>query len=308
MSFDQIIGNDKIKTLLKTTISHNNILHSYMFIGQEGIGKYLFAKEFAKAILCHQNDNDKPCYHCQSCISFDSNNHPDFLTFDSEDGKSIKIEQIRYLQERISEKPIVSTKKVFIINNSDLMTKEAQNCLLKTLEEPPAYAVILLILSNENKLLNTIKSRCTKLNFVPITDNEMTDYFHVNYPTFSLSKNMLNVCNGSIGKALKLKDECQVYQELDSLIENLTHMDIIDIWNSSEILYKSKDFIYDLLEYMNVIFMNYLKESNDIKYIFCIEKIEKAKARLLSNANYDMTIDYLLINLWEAFHEKNSRY
>lgn len=311
MGFEHIIGNNKIKALLESSIINNNVLHSYMFIGQEGIGKYLFAKEFAKSILCVSDDSSsipqKPCNSCKSCTEFDTENHPDFLTFQSEDGKNIKIEQIRYLQEKISEKPIVSSKKVYIINDSDLMTKEAQNCLLKTLEEPPLYAVIILVLSNENKLLNTIKSRCTKINFTPLTNEEIIQYFHTTYGESNFSQNILEVCNGSIGKALKLKDNVQIYQDIDLLIENIMHMDIVDIWNNSEVLYKSKDFIHDLLDYMNVIFMHSLKQNNNMKYANCIECIEKAKSRLLSNANYDMTIDYLLINLWEELNEKYSR-
>lgn len=310
MSFEHIIGNDKIKTLLESSIDNHNVLHSYMFIGQEGIGKYLFAKEFAKSILCIIEDSSsshkKPCDNCKSCTEFSTDNHPDFLTIGSEDGKNIKIEQIRYLQEKISEKPIVSSKKVYIINDSDLMTKEAQNCLLKTLEEPPLYAVIILVLSNENKLLNTIKSRCTKINFVPLTNEEIINYFHITYGESNFSQNILEVCNGSIGKALKLKDNFQIYQDIDNLIENISRSDIVDIWNNSEVLYKSRDDIYDLLEYMNVIFMHSLKQNN-IKYANCITAIERAKTRLLSNANYDMTIDYLLINLWEELNEKYSR-
>ena len=102
------------------------------------------------------------------------------MLIDSEDGKSIKIEQIRYMQEKIAEKPIASNKKVYIINNSDTMTKEAQNCLLKTLEEPPEYAVIILVLANENNMLNTIKSRCTKIMFNPLSKEEIIHYFNSN--------------------------------------------------------------------------------------------------------------------------------
>ena len=98
----------------------------------------------------------------------------------AEDCKSIKIEQIRYMQEKIAEKPIASNKKVYIINNSDTMTKEAQNCLLKTLEEPPEYAVIILVLANENNMLNTIKSRCTKIMFNPLSKEEIIHYFNSN--------------------------------------------------------------------------------------------------------------------------------
>ena len=102
------------------------------------------------------------------------------MLIDAEDGKSIKIEQIRYMQEKIAEKPISSNKKVYIINNSDTMTKEAQNCLLKTLEEPPEYAVIILVLANENNMLNTIKSRCTKIMFNPLSKEEIIHYFNSN--------------------------------------------------------------------------------------------------------------------------------
>lgn len=148
MSFNNIIGNEKVKELLNKSIEQNNILHSYLFLGIEGIGKSLFAKQFAKMILC-QNDI-KPCNKCKSCIEFENNNNPDF-TMINNDEKVIKIDQIREMNKKITEKPITSNKKVYIINNSDTMTKEAQNSLLKTLEEPPEYAVIILIASNENK-------------------------------------------------------------------------------------------------------------------------------------------------------------
>ena len=106
---------------------------------------------------------------CESCIKWDSNNHPDFLQIEPENN-TIKIEQIRNMQEEISVKPIASNKKVFLIVNSDCMTKESQNCLLKTLEEPPEYATIILTTSNESKLLNTIKSRCMKIPFQKIEE------------------------------------------------------------------------------------------------------------------------------------------
>ncbi len=307
MSFQHIIGNNKIKESLSIAISNQNILHSYMFVGQEGIGKLLLAKEFAKAILCYNSSSGEACDQCKSCISFQDNNHPDFFVIDSQDGKSIKIEQIRYLQEKIAEKPITSNRKVYIINNSDFMTKEAQNCLLKTLEEPPQYATIILVLSNENKILNTIKSRCTKMNFIPLTNEEMIQYFHENNPDYSLSENILNVCHGSIGKALRIQNELELYDQLDNILNNIEHKDIVDIWNNSEILYKNKDSIYDLLEYMNTIFINQLTKSNLIKYANCISIVEDVKLRLLSNANYDMSIDYLLMNIWEELHEKNGR-
>ena len=161
--FENIVGNNKIKESLKNAVKSNNVSHSYLFIGKAGVGKKIFAKDLAKKVMCLGNsilefDN------CDSCIKFDANSNPDFSII-VPDGKSIKIEQIRDLQAKILEKPISSNKKVYIIDNADTMTEESQNCLLKTLEEPPEYAMIILIASNENRMLQTIKSRCVIIRF-----------------------------------------------------------------------------------------------------------------------------------------------
>lgn len=170
MDFNGIIGNEKNKELLKNIIETNNISHSYMFIGNDSIGKFLFAKKFAKAILC--TGQKKPCNNCKSCIEFETYNNPDFKILEPEEN-SIKISQTRELIKKIYEKPVVSEKKVYIINNSEYMTIEAQNSLLKTLEEPPDYVTIILITSNESIFLPTIKSRCTKIIFDKLTDMEL---------------------------------------------------------------------------------------------------------------------------------------
>ena len=303
MNFDNIIGNDDIKVLLNNLIKTNSLVHSYMFIGTDGIGKVLFANDFAKMILC-QNE-PKACNSCSSCIKFDSKNHPDFMQIDSEDGKSIKINQIRLLQEKISEKPIISNKKVYIINSSDLMTVEAQNCLLKTLEEPPEYAVIILVLSNENKLLSTIKSRCTKIAFQKLTNNELMKYANSN--NLELNSSLLSVCDGSISKLLNLQTNIESYNLLDDIIASFSNDNIIDIWNKSEILYKSKDNIIQLLEYFNNVFLEKLKNTKDTKYISAIKTVEDTKNKLSNNSNYDMCIDNLLLQIWEEFNEGYSR-
>ena len=303
MSFNNILGNEHIKTLLINSVKSNNILHSYMFCGIDGIGKFLFAKEFAEIILC--SSENQPCHECSSCIKFDSGNHPDFMIIDSEDNKNIKIDQIRYLQEQIAEKPIVSSRKVYIINNSDAMTVEAQNCLLKTLEEPPEYAIIILVLANENKLLNTIKSRCTKINFQIISNENLIKFANSN--NFSVTNTLLDMCNGSIGKLLSLKDDSEIYSALDNVLASFSQKNIAEIWNDAEILYKSKDNILELLEYFNIYFFKQLKITNEIKYINAIKIVELTKNRLSFNANYDMCIDNLLLKIWEEFNENNSR-
>ena len=303
MDFVNIIGNENIKGLLKSSIKANNLVHSYMFVGPDGIGKKLFADAFSKMIFCENQDDS--CNTCSSCIRFKSNNHPDFMVVDSEDRKCIKIGQIRLLQEKIAEKPIVSNKKVYIINNADIMNVEAQNCLLKTLEEPPEYAVLILVLSNESKLLNTIKSRCTKIAFNKLTDDELLKYANIN--NMNINSNLLGTCEGSISKLLSLNDNLSLYHSLDLIIDNLNNKDIVDVWNEAEVLYKSKDNILDLLDYFNIIFMNKLRNTNDNRYINAIKIVEKTKNRLSANANYDMCIDNLLLQIWEEFHESHNR-
>ena len=292
--FDKIIGNDKIKEMLYKSVKDKKTSHSYLFVGIEGIGKKEIAKEFAKMLLCI-NDN-KYCNTCKSCIEFDSNNNPDFLYIEP-DGNSVKIEQIRYIQRKIQEKPIISNKKVYIINDADKMTTEAQNCLLKTLEEPPEYSTIILIGSNENMFLSTIKSRCMIIHFSKIEDEKIRKYLEEKYELKDISTNMLEIFQGSIGKAILLKDKKEQYEKIELIIKSLRQKSIIDILNMSEILYKSKEEIFDILEYINVILIKLAR--TDYEYIKCINIVEDTKTRLKQNANYDMSIDNMLFNMWE---------
>lgn len=305
MSFNNIIGNNNVKNILMKSLNNKTVLHSYMFIGEQGIGKRLIAYQFAKMILCENFDGSE-CNQCKSCIEFNSGNNPDFRIIEP-DGKVIKIEQIRELQTKVSEKPVNSGKKIYIINDADLMTREAQNCLLKTLEEPPEYIVIILIVSNENRMLTTIKSRCMKVHFDKINDKEIKKYLNDNCGIQDLNNNILKMCDGSIGKCLSIKDKLDEYGEIEKIFANI-NTSITKFINSAEILYKNKENINDYLEYINVVLYNYTtKEINKIKFINSIKIVEKTKQRLLSNANYDMCIDYLLFNIWEEINEKNSR-
>ena len=179
------------------------------------------------------------------------------------------------------------------------MTKEAQNCLLKTLEEPPEYATIILIASNENKLLNTIRSRCIKIKFDKIDDESLLKYVKEKV-TEDITPNMLSFCDGSIGKALKIKENREIYLKIEELINILSTKDLVYVLNNAEVLYKSKDIIYDLLEYINIL----LLQSRQIEKINCVKYVEEAKRRIAANSNYDMTIDNFLMKIWEKVFEK----
>lgn len=284
--FEKLIGNDQIKESLEEAINSNNISHSYIFTGIQGIGKRLFAREYAKSIMCI--DSGKCNEKCDSCVKFDSNSNTDFQEIEP-DGKSIKIEQIRKMQEHISKKPIISNRKVYIINDAEQMTEEAQNCLLKTLEEPPQYAVIILIASNENKLLATIKSRCVTIKFNRISDGELKK--KLNY----LTEEQLELLDGSFSNIETLEKRQQEYQNAIDLVKKIKEGELKDVLASSEILLNDKENILEMLNYINIVLLK-KKIIEPVKYV------EKAKRKILANNNIEMCIDYLLINSWKSVH------
>lgn len=294
--FENILGNNSIKNLLSNSIKTDKVSHSYMFVGISGIGKKMMAKDFAKGILCL--NEEKYCNNCKSCIEFDSNNNPDLIYIEP-DGNNIKIEQIRELQKRIPEKPIISNRKVCIINDADTMTKEAQNCLLKTLEEPPEFVTIILIGSNENAFLTTIKSRCMIIHFEKIADEEISNFLRENYE-IEPTTNMLDLFQGSIGKAIELKDKQEQYENIRNIVTKLNSNDLIDTVKTAEGLYKNKEEIYEILEYINITLLKMAK--TDYRYTNCIQIVEDTKLRLKQNANYDMCIDNMLFNMWEEIN------
>ena len=253
-------------------------------------GKFLFAKEFARMLMCINNEKTEDC---ASCIKFNTDNHPDFKQIEQEAG-SIKIEQIRSMQEEIAKKPIISNKKVYIIRDCDLMTVEAQNCLLKTLEEPPEYAVIILTTSNESKLLATIKSRCMKINFEPILEKQIKDFIN------NIDDNLVKMSGGSIGRAIDYNNNKELYEEINIILQNMGKEDLITVMKNSDVLYKQKENIKDVLDYINTYLYN-------LKNYECIKYVEETKKRLNYHSNYDMTIDFLIIRMWEEINEKYSR-
>lgn len=294
MAFENLIGNETVKKLLSNIVEQDKITHSYLFLGPSGIGKTLFAKEFAKMILCM--GEQKLCGTCKSCLQFEEKNQPDFIFIEPEDG-TIKIEKIRQMQEKILEKPIVSSRKVYIIKDSDTMTKEAGNCLLKTLEEPPKFVTIILVASNESVLLNTIRSRCMKVLFHKIEQEPLKKYLEEHHIVEELTLERLKSFDGSIEKALQIEEKREVYDEIQKIFGNVEQYSLLDVKDRLEVLYKNRDIIYDLLDYINLIFIQ--KATINTNYINYIETIEEVKKNLKSNSNYDMCIDKILYKIWE---------
>ncbi|MBF0986316.1 MAG: DNA polymerase III subunit [Clostridiales bacterium] len=274
--FEDILGNDDVKKYLTNCIENKNFSHSYIFSGIKGIGKYTFAKDFAKCIL---EDSMMQDYYELG-----------------PDGKSIKVAQIRELQNVINIKPTFSKKSVYIIDDADLMTIEAQNSLLKTLEEPPEYAVIILIVHNERSILSTVKSRCVNIKFSKLSDKDIKKYFLKNDLSFEDKNiNVFKVLDGSLNNIDFIRDDYDELLKLTVFVTNLKKNKVINFFQDASVFYDNHDKIIRLLEYLNILLF-------ENSYFQLIEIVEKTKNKILMNNNFEMCIDYMILNFIEELY------
>lgn len=286
--FENIVGNNKVKTILSNI---SNPSHAYIFLGPDGIGKSLFAKEFAYKWLC--TSTNRPCGECKACIQFKSSNNMEFSIIEPEEG-SIKVEQIRNFIKNVYEKPVESNKKIYIINDADKMTDSAQNALLKVLEEPPLYVMIILVGSNEQAFLNTIKSRCVKINFQELSLKELKQYFENNGEP--INEKFLDIYQGSIGRAKRLTGQENIYLEIEECILNIQKI------NKVEFIKKctkniTKDNIRDILDYLNILLFKLGR--NNLKYLEVIPEVNDAVKQCRANCNVEMISDNLFLKIYD---------
>ncbi len=171
MAFNDILGNSRVKKILRIALEKNRIPNSLLFCGPEGVGKKKIALVLAKALNCQQKRADA-CEVCPTCLAINNRNLPDVIEI-SPEGSVIKIDQMRFLKQMAYLKPMTQDKRVFIVDEIEKLTEEASNSLLKILEEPPLFSHIILITSNPYLVLPTIKSRCQILQFSPISKAEI---------------------------------------------------------------------------------------------------------------------------------------
>jgi len=210
MAFNNLLGNNPAKEILLNSLKEGRLSHSYIFSGPSGIGKKLFAIEFAKLINCTIDLKNRPdnCM-CSSCSKIEKMIHPDVLLFEYEGEKTIKIDQVRSdIEEKIYLSPFEGRYKIFILNDAERMNTNAQNAFLKTLEEPPKDSIIILITQSINFIIPTIISRCQILNFSHIEDMDIKTILSKNSGIEEENINTaIKLSCGSIGKALNLDME-----------------------------------------------------------------------------------------------------
>ena len=258
MPFNQLIGHDRPKAILKASLLHDRVAHAYLFHGEEGIGKKLAAILFAQTINCDTPYDDRgpdACGVCRSCLQIDARTHPDFLLIEPDRelaNPQIKIEQVRQLEEQIVYRPLVSPWKVYLIDDADRLTQGAANALLKTLEEPAAHSLFLLVSSRPSALPTTVRSRCQSIRFVPParTQVEAALITQRNLPPDD-AHFLSMIAQGRIGLALRtdLAEARKQQEEFSSLTNPATLRSISTILTAAESLHKS-DRALEALEWM----------------------------------------------------------
>ena len=250
--FEKIIGNEDAKTYFKKAVRENQLAHGYIFEGAYGIGKNTFAIELAKFILCEQKKEDRPCNECKSCSMINAGTHPDVIHIEK-DTKVTKVETIREnIVREMDIKPYQSDYKIIIVKSADSMSIQGQNAMLKTIEEPPSYGIIILVCENLTSLLPTIKSRCIVVRFNPINEEEMRNYLQSRGINGVQQEVFEKLSNGSIGVVNDiLEDETylEVRKQSINYLNRLEKAQIMELYEIVKEITDDKENIERILEF-----------------------------------------------------------
>ncbi len=328
-SFKDVVGHKNIIQYIQNAVKTDKVSHAYILNGEKGSGKKLLANLFAMSLQCRDREEDgDACGQCQSCKQAVSGNQPDIIRVTHEKPNTLSIDDIReQVNNDIVIKPYSSRYKIYIIADADLMTVQAQNALLKTIEEPPEYAVILLLTENAEVLLPTIRSRCVMLKLRNIKDQLIKKYLmeQMQIPDYKA-----DVCvafaQGNMGKAIMLATSehfNEIKEEAVHLLREVNEMDIDDL---SAAVKRINTYKLDITDYLDVIAVWYrdvllykatknvdrVVFSDQLRYIKdraskssyegienILDAIEKAKSRLKANVNFDLTMELLLLTIKE---------
>lgn len=326
-SFKDVVGHKDILKYISSAVENNRVSHAYILNGERGSGKKMLANLFAMTLLCETGDNE-PCGKCHSCKQAESGNHPDIIRVTHEKPNSISVDDIRtQVNNTVDIKPYQGPYKVYIIPQADMMTPQAQNAILKTIEEPPSYAVFLLLTEHAETLLPTINSRCVMLKLRNIKDTLIKKYLMENLEIPDYKADMCTAfAQGNMGRAIMLANSDhfnEIREEAVQLLKHISEMelneivaavknisvykleitdylDIIMIWYRDVLLYKATK------EIDKVVFKDQLqsikeqaRKSSYEGIELILESLEKAKARLKANVNFDLVMELLFLTIKE---------
>lgn len=332
--FEQVIGHEAVIEHLQNAIQQKKVSHGYILCGEKGSGKKLISKLFAKALQCEKKGNN-PCGTCKSCLQTEGGNQPDII-YVTHEKASIGVDDIReQINHDIVIKPFQSEYKIYIIPEAEKMTEQAQNALLKTIEEPPHYGIIILLVENVNRLLPTVLSRCITLQLKSVAPELIEEYLmkECHIPDY-LAQLSANFSQGNVGKAIRYASGEEFIQLKDQMLHLLKYIDDMEIYEILEALKaitEHKSEINDAMDLMLLWYRDVLmfKVTNDPNVLLfteefsfinrqasnktyegietIIEAIEKARIRLKANVNFDTAVELMLFTLKENGNGKNHR-
>ncbi len=325
--FSSIIGHQQIIEHLQNAISMKKVSHAYILNGPEKSGKMTLAKTFAMALQCEQHGTDS-CMECHSCKQVLSGNQPDIIYLQHEKPNTISVDDIRtQINNNIMVKPYASPYKIYIINEAEKMNPQAQNALLKTLEEPPSYAVILLLTTNADSFLQTILSRCITLDLKVLPDETIREFLMKEYQIPDYKAEICTAfAQGNIGKAIQLASSEDFNEIKDSAIQLLKRVKDIELYEMMEAIKHISQYKLSINDYFDIMIiwfrdvLLYKATSDANSLIFkdevydiktqaskssyqgietIIKALDKAKRRLNANVNFDLVMELLLLTIKE---------
>lgn len=353
MESARVLGQNHITKHFENAIKMGKISHAYIINGEDGVGKMRLAIQFAKALQCAKNDPEfyrennlsfdfateekseeiagKPCGCCKSCRQTDSKNQPDikYVTYEK---SGIGVDEIReQINDDIDIKPYSSRYKIYIVADSEKMTIQAQNALLKTIEEPPEYAIIILLTTNADVFLQTILSRCVLLNTRSVKEEAITDYLMSEYGINNYEAKAAAVFSGgNPGKAVKLAMSDEFKELKNQVVEMLLSLENGGMDNISDKVSKAglfknhiedyfglvRSWFRDVLMYKAVKNIDKLIFQDEYKYIenmsdkisyigidMIFKAVDEAQSRIRSNVNFDVTMEVLFLYIKERIRK-----
>ena len=208
MGFEVLLGNERLKENLRGSIDRGRISHFYLISGPAGSGKRTLARLLAGAILC-RSPQGKPCGTCAACRKVLGAGHPDFITIDDPEKKTVPVDLVRQARSDMYIRPNEADRKIYLFPRGQDMAEPSQNALLKILEEPPAYGVFILLTENPEKLLPTVRSRCTELALTALPETLLRDTLRERFPQADSDtiQGVISRSGGFLGQALQLMEE-----------------------------------------------------------------------------------------------------
>ncbi|GHU44019.1 DNA polymerase III subunit delta' [Clostridia bacterium] len=325
--FQDIVGHGQIIAHMQNAISAKRISHAYILDGQKGSGKSTLAEAFSMTLQCERGQVE-PCMVCHSCKQALSKNHPDIIYVQHEKPNTVSVDDIRrQVNNDIGIKPYGSPYKIYVIEEAEKMNVQAQNALLKTIEEPPSYGVILLLTENSESFLPTILSRCITLRLKDVPDKDIKSYLMERCQIPDYQADMAVVfAQGSVGKAIQLAENEHFNEMKDSAIQLIKRLNDIDLHEMVSAVKQLEEYKLSARDYLDLFFVWYrdvllykaTTDANDLIFkdqVYEIKKqaaklsyggieaillgIEKAKLRLLANVNFELAIELLLLTIKE---------